>query len=119
MKISPAGALLQQYQELWAKLDLANTIAALEFATNETITENPNPNNKHKQTTNKNRLITKFSDQYLDLLATDNLEERMALFDKLVNEIALRPVEVKPNRTSERKPPRKKKFCDRRKRALR
>jgi hypothetical protein len=108
------------YQDFWAKLDLANTTAALEYATNEVIEENTaNSANKHEQTTNESRLITKFSDSYLNLLSTENPEERMALFDTLVDDIVRRPTEVKPGRKSKRVPPKKKKFCDRYKRSLR
>jgi len=108
------------YQDFWAKLDLANTMAALEYATNEAIQENTaHKDNKYEQTTNENRLITKFADSYIELLAKDDPEKRLDLFDELVNEIAQRPTEVKPDRNSKRKPPRKMKFCDRRKRALR
>jgi len=108
------------YQDFWAKLDLANTTAALEYATDEVIEKNTgNTGNKHKQTTNENRLITKFSDSYLELLATEDTDARLALFDSLVVDISRRPTEVKPGRKSERVLPRKKKFCDRRKRVLR
>jgi hypothetical protein len=107
------------YQDFWAKLDLANTLAALEYATDEAIAENTaGKNNKHTQTTNENRLIAKFTERYIELLANDDPEARLALFDELVADIARRPVEVKPGRKSPRKPPRKKKFCDRRKRVL-
>ena len=107
-------------QDFWAKLDLANTMAALEFETDEIIEEKTaDSGNKYAQTTNENRLITKFADSYIDLLTKDNPAERLALFDELAGDIAKRPAEVKPNRSTPRKPPRKKKFCDRRKRALR
>ena len=108
------------YQDFWAKLDLANTIAALEYSTDDVIDEaTKDKNNKYTQTTNENRLISKFCDAYIELLATENPYKRLALFDELVADIAKRPVEVKPDRNVERKNPRKKKFCDRRKRALR
>jgi hypothetical protein len=108
------------YQDFWAKLDLANTISALEFATDDVIKEaTKDKDNKYAQTTNENRLISKFCDAYIELLATDNPYKRLALFDELVADIAKRPVEVKPDRNVERKTPRKKKFCDRRKRAFR
>lgn len=46
------------YQDFWAKLDLANTIAALEYTTNEAIEENSIfSNRKYQQITNENRLI--------------------------------------------------------------
>lgn len=108
------------YQDFWAKLDLANTMAALEYASNEAIEEkSANKNNKHQQTTNENRLVTKFSEQYTQLLTIDDADERVRLFDELVSDIAKRPVEVKPGRVSPRSSPRKKKFCDRRKSVLR
>ena len=108
------------YQDFWAKLDLANTIAALEFSTNDVIDEaTKNSDNKYAQTTNENRLISKFCDAYIELLAIDNPYKRLALFDELVADIAKRPEQVKPDRNVKRKTPRKKKFCDRRKRSLR
>lgn len=108
------------YQDFWAKLDLANTTAALEFATNDVIDEKTaNTDNKHEQTTNENRLISKFAEQYIELLTMTNPDERLALFNELVVDIAKRPVEVKHGRQFNRKTPRKKKFCDRYKRVLR
>ena len=108
------------YQDFWAKLDLANTIAALEYSTDDVIEETTKgKDNKHAQTTNENRLISKFCDAYIALLANDNPYKRLALFDELVADIAKRPVEVQPDRNVVRKTPRKKKFCDRRNRALR
>lgn len=108
------------YQDFWAKLDLANTTAALEYATNGAIEKNTaDSSNKYKQTTNENRLLTKFADSYIELLSNDNPDERLGLFDALVNDIAQRPTEIKPGRQYQRKLSRKKKFCDRRKRALR
>ena len=99
---------------------MANTAAALEFATDEVIQENSeNSTNKHQQRTNENRLITKFSDMYLNLLVTDDPDERLLMFDELVDDVSRRPVEVKPGRKFERVSPRKKKFCDRLKRVLR
>jgi hypothetical protein len=108
------------YQDFWAKLDLANTIAALEFATDDVIEEaTKDKDNKYAQTTNENRLISKFCDAYIELLATENPYKRLVLFDELVADIVKRPEQVKPDRSVERKTPRKKKFCDRRKRSLR
>jgi len=112
--------VITTYQDFWAKLDVANTLAALEYATDQVIEENTaDSGNKHEQRTNENRMITKFSDKYIELLTIDDTAARMVLFDDLVSDIAKRPVEVKPGRQCERKPPRKKKFCDRRKRSLR
>jgi hypothetical protein len=99
---------------------MANTMAALEYATDEVIENNKaDSENKHKQRTNENRLVTKFTDQYIKLMIVDDPDVRAALFEKLVADITRRPVEVKPNRQSLRVTPRKKKFCDRRKRVLR
>jgi hypothetical protein len=108
------------YQDFWAKLDIANMMAALEYATDHVVEENTaDSGNKYEQRTNENRLITKFAGRYIELLATDSAVNRGALFDELVSEIAKRPVEVKPGRKFLRMPPGKKKFCDRRKRSLR
>jgi len=104
------------YQDFWAKLDLANTFAALEFATDDAIEQaTKDNNNKHAQTTNENRLISKFCDVYIEILATENPYKRLAMFDKLIAQISRYPEQVKPDRKSDRKLPRKKKFCDRRK----
>lgn len=108
------------YQDFWAKLDLANVIAALEYMTNEVIeSETANSKRKYQQITNENRLITKFSERYIELLVKENPDERMTLFNELVDDIVQYPSEVKPKRHFERKIPRKKKFCDRYKRVLR
>jgi hypothetical protein len=108
------------YQDFWAKLDIANMMAALEYATDHVVEENTaNSGNMYEQRTNENRLVTKFADRYIELLTTDSAVHRGALFDELVSEIAKRPVEVKPGRKFLRKTPGKKKFCDRRKRSLR
>jgi hypothetical protein len=107
------------FQDFWAKLDLANTLAALEFATDAGIAANTaDSGNIYKQTTNENRMITKFSDKYIEILATEPHSQRVFLFDELVAEIVRRPVEVKPGRSFERIPPKDKKFCDRHKRVL-
>jgi hypothetical protein len=108
------------YQDFWAKLDLANTMAALEYATDEAIEEKTaNNTNKHQQRTNENRLISKFSEKYIEMLTINDTDARLAMFDGLVDDITKRPVEIKPNRQTPRSIPRKKKFCDRRKRVLR
>jgi hypothetical protein len=108
------------YQDFWAKLDMANTAAALAFATDEQIADNTaGSENKYAQTTNENRLISKFSEQYLTLMTEPNEEKRLALFDELIADIVRRPVEVKPDRQFPRNTTRKAKFCDRYKRALR
>ena len=101
--------IVTTYQDFWAKLDLANTMAALEYATNEVIEESTaDRKNKHRQTTNENRLVTKLSEQYVNLLSVDDPNERVRLFDELVADISMRPVEVKPERNSPRFAPRKK-----------
>lgn len=108
------------YQDFWAKLDLANTSAALEFATNETIEKNyADSDCKYDKTTNENRLISNLSDRYLDLMREPDKEKRLELFDTLVNDIAARPEDIRPDRKFPRPTPRKRRFCDRYKRALR
>jgi hypothetical protein len=108
------------YQDFWAKLDISNTLAALEYMTDQVIEDNSaDKRNKHPQTTNENRMITKFSDSYIELLSASDPDARASLFEQLVKDVARRPSEIKPDRSSPRNPPRKKKFCDRRKPALR
>ena len=108
------------YEDFWAKMDLANTLAALEFATNEAIDNaTAEHESKYKKTTNESRLISNLSKRYLDLMCEPDTEKRQALFEMLVKDIAKHPEDVKPDRKSARKIPRKRKFCDRYKRALR
>jgi hypothetical protein len=108
------------YQDFWAKMDMANTFAALEFATNDAIEDNTaDHDNKYEKTTNESRLVSKLSKRYLELMCEADANKRMELFDILVKDIAQRPEDVKPGRKSKRKIPRKRKFCDRYKRALR
>lgn len=108
------------YQDFWAKLDLANTLASLEYATNDAITsKTADSGNIHAQTTYESRLITKLADRYIEILATTDQAERLALFDDLIADIVKRPVEVKPGRCFERKLPKDKRFSDRYKDVLR
>ena len=112
--------VITTFQDFWAKLDLANMAAALAYVTNETIEDNSaHKANKYKHKTNESRLITKFSDSYLDLLTRESVDDRLALFDDLVKDISRRPTEIKPDRSSTRKKPRKKKYSDRIKSSLR
>ena len=107
------------YQDFWAKLDIANMMAAVKYDTNEKIEERTADNdNKYKRTTNENRLISKFSQRYIELFTNSDEDERMALFDELVADIAKYSVEVKPNRKNKRQEPRDMKFHDRVKRSL-
>ena len=110
--------VITTFQDFWAKLDIANTVAALKFCTDEQIETNMNPENKYAQTTNQNRLISKFSQRYIELLLSNDLDAQLALFDELVSDISRRPVEVKPDRSFVRKKPKKKKFSDRHRRPL-
>ncbi len=112
--------VITTYQDFWAKLDISNTLSALEYMTDQVIEDNTADNcNKHTQRTNENRMITKFADRYIELLTHADPDARASLFEQLVSDIARRPSEIKPGRSFPRNPPRKKKFCDRRKPALR
>ncbi len=112
--------IITTYQDFWAKLDISNTLSALEYMTDQAIgVKSVDNRNKHAQRTNENRMITKFADSYIELLTHSDPDARASLFEQLVSDIARRPSEIKPNRSSPRNPPRKKKYCDRRKPALR
>lgn len=101
-------------QDFWATLDMANTMACFEYMTNEVITERTaDSHNKYEQTTNENRLLHKLSRKYIEALTQSNSAKRQKLFDELVKDIAKCPVEIKPDRKTKRKIPRKMKFCDR------
>jgi len=107
------------YQDFWAKLDLANMLSALEFATNEKIEDNSSDKeNIYEKITNENRMITKFTKRYIEMFVIKNIDDRLAVFDELVADIIKYPSEIKPDRNTPRKTPRKKKFHDTRKRVL-
>lgn len=102
------------FQDFWATLDMANTMACFEYMTNEIIEERTAcTQNKYEQTTNENRLLHKLSRKYIEILSQTSPTKSQKLFDELVNDIAKYPVEIKPNRKTKRKIPRKMKFCDR------
>jgi len=102
------------FQDFWATLDMANTMACFEYMTDEVIAERTaDSQNKYEQTTNENRLLHKLSRKYIEVLTQSNATKRQKLFDELIRDIAKRPVEIKHNRKTKRKIPRKMKFCDR------
>jgi hypothetical protein len=100
-------------QDFWASLFLSNMFASLEWETNAIIEEKTaNSNNKHQQTTNENRLISKARKSFIKMLLETNPSKRKWMYSELFQDIARRPVEVKPGRASPRSTPRKAKFHD-------
>jgi hypothetical protein len=100
-------------QDFWASLFLANLFASLEWQTNAVIEENTvDSNNKYQQTTNENRLIKKARNLFIECLLEPSPSKRNKMFSVLVEDIARRPVEVKPGRSSPRSTPRKARFHD-------
>jgi hypothetical protein len=100
-------------QDFWATLFLSNLFASLEWETNSVIEENTVGSvNKHKQTTNENRLLSKARDQFIECLLEPSPSKRDKMFASLVGDISRRPVEVKPGRSSPRSTPRKARFYD-------
>ena len=100
-------------QDFWATLFMANVFASLEWNTNTIIKERTaESGNKHEQTTNENRLISKAREAFIKCLIETCPEKRTLLFNSLFEDIARRPVEVKPERSSPRSTPRKAKFHD-------
>ncbi len=102
------------FHDFWATLDMANTMACFEYMTDKVIAEKTaGSQNKYEQTTNENRLLHKLSRKYIEVLTQNSTAKRHQLFDELVKDIAKRPVEIKPDRKTKRKTPRKMKFSDR------
>jgi hypothetical protein len=100
-------------QDFWASLFLANMCASLEWQTNAAIEEETvDSNNKYVQTTNENRLIHKLRESFFDCLLEPNPAKRDKLFSALVDDIACRPEDVKPNRSFPRNNPRNMRFHD-------
>jgi len=100
-------------QDFWASLYLANMFASLEWETNAIIGEKTaDSNNKHQQTTNENRLISKARKLFVRCLLETSPSKKKILFSQLFEDVARRPVEVKPDRSSPRSTPRKAKFHD-------
>lgn len=100
-------------QDFWASLFLANMFASLEWKTNAIIEENTaNSSNKYEQTTNENRLISKARKLFVRMVLETDPAKNKLLYSTLFGEVARRPVEVKPGRSSQRSTPRKAKFHD-------
>jgi len=100
-------------QDVWASMLIANLLASLEWQTNEIISEKTtNSNNKYQQTTNENRLISKARDVFYEIILETSDYKKEFLFERLIREIVRHPTEVKPERSSKRKTPRKAKFHD-------
>ena len=103
-------------QDFWATMYLANVMLAVECQTNDIIDDkNVGSDNSYQQTTNENRLISKFRETLISCLIEPSAAKRNLLSEALFADIARRPVEVKPNRIVGRKLPRKMKYHDRRK----
>jgi hypothetical protein len=100
-------------QDFWASLFLANMFASLEWETNAIIEETTaDPGNKYKQTTNENRLISKARKVFIRMILETNPDKKKWMYSNLFEDIARRPVEVKPGRSSPRSTPRNAKFHD-------
>lgn len=103
-------------QDFWATMYLANLITSIECQTDSIIAaKTAEKDNKYEQTTNENRLISKFREAFFKCLLEVSVAKRTRMFEDLVDDIARRPVEIKPDRIVPRKIPRKIKYHDRRK----
>jgi hypothetical protein len=65
---------------------------------------------KYPRKANLNRSISKLKDCFWDMLVEQDRAKRQAIFENLILEIARYPVPIVPNRSPERKKPRKKRF---------
>lgn len=65
---------------------------------------------KYPRKANRNRTIAKLRERFYIVLLEPNPAIRQRLMDRLIEDIAQRPVSVRPGRSPKRKPPRRKRF---------
>ena len=98
-------------QDFYATMYLANIIAFAAEEADEQITQNDNGKNlKHPRKANRNRTISKFRNNFLCLLTEPDENKRNDLLDTLIADVIRYPVPIIPDRSPERKLPRKKRF---------
>jgi len=98
-------------QDFYATIYLANMAAFAAEEADKRIAESDSDKDlKYDRKANRNRSISKFRDIFLHLIMEPDKEKRTAILDKLIEDIRRYPVPIVPDRSPERKPPRKKRF---------
>jgi hypothetical protein len=98
-------------QDFYATVFLLNIAFAHASIANDEIASNDKGKElKYPRKANLNRSISKLRDCFWDMLVEQDRAKRQAIFENLILEIARYPVPIVPNRSPERKKPRKKRF---------
>jgi len=98
-------------QDFFATMYLANIAAFAAEEADENIAERDKDKNlKHSRKANRTRTIAKLRDVFLRVITEQDEAERNTMLNKLVLDISRRPISIVPNRSPERKIPRKKRF---------
>lgn len=97
-------------QDFYATIYMANLISfAAEEADALIEKQDEGKSLKYKRKANRNRCIVKFRERFIKILLSDKRCYE-TLLDKLIADVAKYPVPVVPDRSSDRKNPRKKRF---------
>jgi hypothetical protein len=97
-------------QDFYATLYLSNMAVAIKAESDEIIKEDLSSKNlKYDYITNENLLIGKLKNNFVLILLNDNPDERVLLFDKLIERISHFRTPIKPNRSFNRNSPSHKK----------
>jgi hypothetical protein len=99
-------------QDFYATMYMANLIAfAAEQADTLIASNDEGKNLKHKRKASRSRCISKFREKFLQIILFGNMDKRVYMLERLIEDIAKYPVSVVPDRPpAPRKPPRKKRF---------
>lgn len=98
-------------QDFYATMYLANIAAfAAEEADEQISDADQGKKLKYHRQANRSRTIAKLRDIFLCLIMEPHADLRGAMLEKLIASIASYPVPVVPDRSPNRKPPRKKRF---------
>jgi hypothetical protein len=99
-------------QDYYATIYLANLIAFAAEEADEIISEADSGRTdlKYDRKANRNRTVSKLRKRFLRLITIRNEQLRDKELNDLIEEIARYPVNIVPDRSPPRKPPRKKRF---------
>jgi hypothetical protein len=98
-------------QDFYATMYLCNMSAfAAEEADEQVAGADKDKDLKYFRKASRTRTISKFRDVFICVITEQDESKRNAMLDKLVSDIARYPVQTVPNRSTPRKPPRKKRF---------
>jgi hypothetical protein len=98
-------------QDFYATVYLGNVAAACAAIADEKIEEADRGKDlKYTRQANRNRVISKLREDFLEILTEPDPKLRNNKLEQLFTKIAQRPVSIVPNRSPQRKGPRKKRF---------